>query len=109
MVLALAIIIAPIAFILRRRGRRRPRTLAEAAWTRLLRRLARKGVTRQPGETPLEFSRRVAGRVRSTASGPGLVELGMTYSAVHYGEATTEQVEDFVRQTRRYRPQLNRR
>jgi len=109
MIAALALIIAPIALALRRRGRRRPRGPAEAAWSRLLARLARRGLRSRPGETPLEFCSRVSSRLRPPTDGPGLVDLGTTYSAVHYGPASASDIERFVQRARAFRPRLNRR
>jgi transglutaminase-like putative cysteine protease len=109
MIVALALVIAPIALVLRRRGRRRPQGPAETAWAGLLARLARKGVIRQPGETPLEFCNRVGDRVHGKAPGPSLIDLGAIYSAIHYGPASAFEIERFVRQARSYRPRLNRR
>jgi len=109
MLVALGLVIAPIAWALRRGGRRRPPGPAELAWTRLLARLARKGLTRRPGETPLEYCGRVGRMIEQPAEGPSLFDLGTTYSAVHYGKASESEIERFVAQARVFRPRLNRR
>lgn len=74
---------------------------AQRLWNRVLRRLARSGIQRRPGETPLEFARRTA-RTRP-AIARRILTLAEAYNRLHYGPPGRGDLDAFRRDVSTFR------
>ncbi len=101
MLLVLGLVMAPLSYALLRQPRGRAASEVERAWQLMLRRLKRRGLTRQASETPLEFARRV--RNARPQEGERIVELALMYCRIHYGEVQDD-ARPFIEQARAFRP-----
>ncbi|MFP4334119.1 MAG: DUF3488 and DUF4129 domain-containing transglutaminase family protein [Wenzhouxiangella sp.] len=101
MLAALLIVTAPISYLLLRRSAPSRTTPAERAWYRLIRRLGRLKLEKDPAETPLEFAARVEAAL--APSGTQFRALAERYCRIHYG-GQAELTPDFVAQARRFSP-----
>ena len=95
---ALTLLALQLAFSSRRRPDR-----VQRAWDLACRRLAHRGLARDPSEGPLDFARRV--RASRPADGAAFDELVRCYVRIRYERApVAADTEDFVSRVRRFRP-----
>ncbi len=88
MIVMLSLVSALLAWLVLQPRRLSPRSDAEKAWQRMLRRLRRQGFVKQAQETPLEFATRV--QTGMHPAGPEFMRLTQLYCRVHYGNQGRE-------------------
>ncbi len=98
-VLAGAVLLALTAWALRQR---RPLDPAQRIWLRLNRRLARRGLPRQPWEGPQAYARRVAQRFPENAA--EIAIIAALYGKLRYGSLQAMQLDQFRQRAARFSP-----
>lgn len=101
MVVGLTLVVLIIAALLLRRPRP-SRDPLQKAWMRLVQRLARAGVIKNPAETPRAFIERA--REALPADGSRLSGLGELYLRARYGPGDGETAAAFITAVRDFRP-----
>jgi len=92
-------LLALTAWSLRARRRLDP---AARLWARVGRRLARRGLPRQPQEGPLDYADRVAQALPGVAD--GMQAIALVYARARYGRASGEDVTELRRLVACFRP-----
>ncbi len=101
MMLALIVVGGILAWLMLRPKHLKPRSEAERAWQKLLKKMRRRGWVKQPHETPLEFAERI-GR-DAAESGQDFARLARIYCRIHYGDQSGETAR-FVGEVRQFSP-----
>ena len=92
-------LLALTAWTLRQRRRRDP---ALALWDKLSKRLARRGLARQPAEGPLDYARRVAAALPPLAD--DMHAIADLYARLRYGPDTPALLDELRRRMASFRP-----
>jgi len=101
MILALLLVTAPLSWFLLRTQAPRPRSEVDRAWLILLKKMRRRGLYKQPHETPLEFATRVV--QSETANRQDFAQLAQMYCRIHYGDQRHDSSQ-FVTRVRQFSP-----
>jgi transglutaminase-like putative cysteine protease len=98
-ILSGTVLLGLAAWTLRRRQRQDP---AAALWARLSRRLARRGLARQPWEGPSDYAERVAAALPERAA--QMRAITRLYTGLRYGQAPPRQIDELRRLVASFKP-----
>ena len=107
MIAVIALLLLPLTWLLFRTPNGAGSSRAEIAWQKVLKRMRRLGLPKQPAETPEEFATRVSGQLAQGSS--ELPRLSRLFSRLHYGQPSETPLKQFEEAAARFQPRRHSR